>query len=110
MKIPQASLRDFISKNKKIFSPPFRAGKLLPLKQEILFTNNNSRKKEFKFKLNGEAALYKIAKRSYPRIAFKSSSGVCIGPRLNFSTSTLRMLGVIKAGSDGPSRISLIPK
>jgi predicted MFS family arabinose efflux permease len=38
----------------------------------------------------------------YPKIVFKSSSGVEIGFKLNFSTKTFKTFGDIKAGSVGP--------
>lgn len=43
---------------------------------------------------------------SYPRMAFRSSSGVVMGLMLNLSTRTWRTLGEVNAGSDGPSRMS----
>ena len=43
-------------------------------------------------------------------MAFRSCSGVEMGIILNFSTSTLRMLGVITAGKLGPNRMFLIPR
>ena len=45
-----------------------------------------------------------------PRMAFKSSSGVVMGIMLKFLTSTSSTLGVTKAGSDGPSRMFLMPR
>ncbi len=38
----------------------------------------------------------------YPSMVFKSSSGVLIGFKPNFSTSRLRTFEEINAGSDGP--------
>jgi len=46
----------------------------------------------------------------YPRIAFRSSSGVVMGMMLKFFTSTSMTLGVRKAGREGPRRMFLIPR
>ena len=46
----------------------------------------------------------------YDRIAARSSSGVVIGARPNVSTRTFSTAGVTNAGSDGPSRMSRIPR
>jgi len=42
-------------------------------------------------------------------IDFKSASGLLIGLILNLSTSTCNTLGEMKAGSEGPRYIFLIP-
>ena len=52
---------------------------------------------------NGREEVYFI-------IALRSSSGVLIGIMLNFSTSTLRIFGVMNAGKLGPKRISFMPR
>ena len=46
----------------------------------------------------------------YPRIAFRSASGVLMGIMLKFFTSTSRTFGVMKAGRLGPNRMFLIPR
>ena len=43
-------------------------------------------------------------------MALRSCSGVVMGMMLNFSTSTLRMPGVMKAGRLGPMRMSRMPR
>ena len=48
--------------------------------------------------------------RVYFIIALRSSSAVLIGIILNFSTSTFRMFGVMKAGRLGPMRMSFMPR
>ena len=48
--------------------------------------------------------------RDYPRIAFKSASGVVMGLMSKVFTRVSSTLGVRKAGSDGPMRMPLIPK
>ena len=50
-----------------------------------------------------------ISRFYYPIATFTSSSAVLIGVRLNFSTSTFRMFGETKAGSDGPILMFVIP-
>src|SRR6185369_15890824 len=45
-----------------------------------------------------------------PRICFRSPSAVPIGAMLKFSTRKLSTLGVMKAGSDGPILMFLIPR
>jgi len=47
---------------------------------------------------------------SYPRIAFRSASGVLMGLISKFFTNTSRTLGVMKAGRLGPRRMFLIPR
>jgi hypothetical protein len=51
-----------------------------------------------------------LLQSGYPKIAFRSVSGVLMGMILKFFTSTSRTLGVMKAGSEGPSRMFLIPR
>ena len=46
----------------------------------------------------------------YASIFFKSSSGVLMGAILYVSTRKFNTLGDINAGSDGPSRIFLMPR
>jgi hypothetical protein len=47
---------------------------------------------------------------SYPKIAFKSASGVVIGAMLNFSTKSDSTDGVTNAGRLGPRRMFLMPR
>ena len=48
--------------------------------------------------------------KNYPRIAFRSSSGVVIDIILNLSTKIFNTLGEIKAGKVGPSLMLLTPR
>ena len=62
----------------------------------------------FKFHLDDLCVL--CGERVYPRIAFRSDSGVVIGLILKVFTSVASIFGETNAGRLGPKRIFLIPR